>query len=290
MEKAVTIANETARCLLKNFSPQKYQGLSSTRAEIIARGYSYPIRSMNEEQAESNIEAILKLCGVSYLGIKQDTNNGIAIGESIGFVLSKFPMLGIEEIREAFELASIGYFEGVELKAYFGAFTISLLGAVLSAYLKYRNGIVAEMLNASEMAEKEAKKAIEAEEKNKAARAYAIQVINEALEMAKDGFQKWESAKEIPSNYSDIALKNGLINPSKEQKLQIWIDAQAEAKKEFIDIAMNPNDIKSSREAKMILAKLNKGEQDIKFKDAAVRIYSRLILWEFVKVDENKTP
>lgn len=61
--------------------------------------------------------------------------------ECMDFVVVRFGMLNIHELRHAFRLAASGELGDVNLKAYYGTFTVGMLGEVLTSYLERRKAL-----------------------------------------------------------------------------------------------------------------------------------------------------
>jgi len=66
------------------------------------------------------------------------------IKEGVRFITDQFGHLNLTEIREAFRLAAAKKIEA-DLSAFYGLFTIQLLGKVLAAYDDYRTAIFREV-------------------------------------------------------------------------------------------------------------------------------------------------
>ena len=62
----------------------------------------------------------------------------------VEFAATRFGHLGVREIRQAFHLAVAGDLGELNLRAYYGTFTVGMLGEVLRAYDRYRKVLVAE--------------------------------------------------------------------------------------------------------------------------------------------------
>ena len=84
--------------------------------------------------------AELESCAKQYTGCPN--TKGLTFDEAAEFVIDQFGGLNIGEIRLAFRLAAAGEFEGVKLIAYYGTFTVGMLGEVLAAYKEYRGEAV----------------------------------------------------------------------------------------------------------------------------------------------------
>lgn len=90
------------------------------------------------------VAAVLKNCAKTYCGASRIEESTI---EEMGmFVLDRFGMYGVAEIELAFSLAAAGDLgEGVDLKSYYGQFSVASLGGVLGAYRNYRSRVVLEL-------------------------------------------------------------------------------------------------------------------------------------------------
>jgi len=123
------------------------KGVSFLNVERIAEGLGFSMRRLDREDADGffvAMAAVLKNCAKTYCGaskIAEETVEEMAV-----FVLDRFGMYGIGEIELAFSLAASGELgDDVDLKAYYGQFSVAALGGVLNAYRDYRSGVVAEL-------------------------------------------------------------------------------------------------------------------------------------------------
>ena len=82
------------------------------------------------------LSAELEFVAKSYTGGVNTTE--IVWDECMDFIVSRFGMLNIMEIRHAFRLAASGELGQVNLKSYYGSFTVAMLGEVLTAYMDRR--------------------------------------------------------------------------------------------------------------------------------------------------------
>ena len=85
----------------------------------------------------------LEKCARQYTGCVKTED--LVFDECVEFVMLRFGFLNINEIREAFRLAAAGELGEVKLEAYFGTFTVAMLGKVLAAYRNYRERISKEV-------------------------------------------------------------------------------------------------------------------------------------------------
>ena len=119
-------------------------GISNEVSECVAKSVSgVTIRAGVAEDTEMFMLALvaeLEGCAKQYTGCPNTKD--LVFDEAAEFVIDQFGFLNIGEIRLAFRLAAAGEFEGVTLRAYFGTFTVGMLGEVLAAYKEYRGEAV----------------------------------------------------------------------------------------------------------------------------------------------------
>jgi len=237
------------------------------------------------------VNAALIICASMYCGVQKDRTEPETMKEATRFIYSKFNMLGLDEIREAFSMCAANHFEGVNMKAYFGTFTISMLGDILHAYKSHRDVILDKLLKAENEAEYEATQEQLKITKNEETRLQAKHEIELAIKAASDGMPFWEHWDDIPIHYTQIALDYKIINLSDAEKLELWYEAQRLSKRQIIEI--NTNILNTERRAMQvkaardILEQIKAGQEMEKIKDNAKRIYSKLLLWEYVKPIQN---
>lgn len=127
-----------------DLKPRTPAGISSEVADCVARSVAgVTIRALRDEMPEGIFLALgadLEACAKQYTGCPNTKE--MTFDESVEFVLEQFNFLNIGEIRLAFRLAAAGYLEGVSLRAYYGTFTVGMLGEVLAAYREYRDELV----------------------------------------------------------------------------------------------------------------------------------------------------
>lgn len=103
--------------------------------------------AMNQQHGDGKVilslAAEIQYCVTTYCGaVKTDE---VVFDEAIEFVMQRFGHLGVGEIREAFGLAAAGELGDLDMRSYFGAFTVVSLGVILRAYVEYRARIVKEL-------------------------------------------------------------------------------------------------------------------------------------------------
>lgn len=259
-------------------------GVKEDRAKIIIQGYQNPIRLMNKEDIAKGVSAMISLCAKMYCGMQEEKMMTETIQEATRMVYKHYPQIGINEIREAFSMAAANYFDNVNMTAYFGTFTIGMLGDILTAYIKYRNPVINKALQLSQHQNKEEQEKQEADKKNEEAREQIKNDIERAIiAVQEDSEPVWESYHFVPVHYAEIAVKEGWIEVSEEFKKNIWIKAQELALKELSDVA---NDYSNLTEAKRARLELRATIEKQIVPDAAKRIYSKLLIFEYIKMHE----
>ncbi len=242
-----------------------------------------PFRKMEAKQAIEVIGIEVVYCASTYLGVAKDRNDKEVILECAKFVKDKFPMLGSGELKEAFSLAAAGLLGDLNLRAYFGRLNVVMVGELLDAYLTYRRAQIAKLEAAKEEAAKEVAEKHEAYKKEQGIK-QALDDIKNAL----SGRVKYESWRKVPHFWAELAIKEGLISPTPEEKKAVW--------EQSLEIAME--DLKAERSQLLengrareaitqnyIIMNIEKGEESAKEKlrAAATVIYCKLIIFTFLK-------
>lgn len=122
-------------------------GVCLANVETIAAGLAQTMRRLERDDSDGfflAVAAVLKNCARTYCGASKIEEATI---EEMGmFVLDRFGMYGVAEIELAFSLAAAGELgESVDLKSYYGQFSVAALGGVLNAYRNYRSRVVLEL-------------------------------------------------------------------------------------------------------------------------------------------------
>lgn len=125
----------------------------SIRRQMAQEGDAVALVALSDE---------LTYCAMNYSGAREVSED--LMTEAIEFTATRFGGLGVGEIREAFRLAAAGELGDVDMKAYYGQFTIVILGAVLSAYQVYRRRIAQAIQRAEQEAEDRQRELTKAEE------------------------------------------------------------------------------------------------------------------------------
>lgn len=206
------------------------------------------------------------------------------IQESVRFIYKHHKNIGVNEIREAFSLAAANTFNGINMTAYFGIFTVAMLGDILSAYNQYRNPIIAQAYENAYKQELDAKCEQDKEAKNFEARSKINADIENAIIAVQTGAEPlWETWHDVPVHYAEIAVKWGMIEVSDEFKSKIWQRSKELALDELKTTAQDYANFSEAKRTRLLLK--SRVESEI-IKDPAKRIYSKLLIFEYVKSHE----
>jgi hypothetical protein len=234
---------------------------------------------MEKTDIVNSVSAMVVICAKMYSGMQEDKMLPESIQECVRFIYKNFAMLGVQEIREAFSMAAANYWDGITLSSFYGQFTIAMLGDILSAYLKFRNKILSDIINLKEMHDMKVQEAARREEKNRMAINAVLEDLYEKLIGMQSGQEiEWDSWHDVPAFYAEIACANGFIEDDKTFKSQIWEQAKQLAKSELIEQSRDLSNLTQARQAKQKL--MQNAEATI---EPAKRIYSKLLVWEYLK-------
>lgn len=214
------------------------------------------------------------------MGVQLSKDDTLLIAEGADFVRSKYGHLGLEEIREAFRLANDLQ---VNLKAYYGTFSLISIGELLDTYTKYRNKVLNQLLDEQKKIDEAKRKEEEKEGRNKEARRDAIEEFNLAVK-CKDELPMYESWASIPQNWYEILLNEGLIEVTPEMKKKVATIAKDRARLEFESCIYSDKTVEVDKaHAKNILKLLAKQEYHPDFVARWKSIYSKKIVWQYIK-------
>lgn len=201
-----------------------HSGLTlSIRREIAQQG---------EEVATVSLIDELTYCATNFSGARDVPDD--MLDEAAEFVATRFGQLAVVEIREAFRLAAAGEIGDVDMKAYYGQFTIVILGAVLSAYVVYRTRITAGIKRAQSEAEAEAAAANRREQWDETE--WATNRLKTLKQLSFDDALTMDDVAEI--DYTTF-LKLGILIPDKPKANKIWEQSEAAVKGEIAQAAMS---------------------------------------------------
>mgnify|MGYP006279815331 CR=1 FL=1 len=126
-----------------------------TAIEIL-KGSQNAVRHMKPEQ-EKELRAVIITCASSYCGMDVKSTSITTWDACVKMVKEDFKNIGVNEIEVAFRLCASGKLN-VNMTAYYGKFTVAILGEILRAYVNdLRNYNLSEIRKAIEAKEKHEK-------------------------------------------------------------------------------------------------------------------------------------
>lgn len=234
------------------------------------------IRAMlveNEGHALALLAVELQTCAIQYTGcVKTDD---LVFDECVEFIIERFAGLHIDEIRHAFRLAASGELGEIKLEAYFGTFTVAMLGRILTAYEQYRKKIVADVM--------------EANRKAGFAQAQILKSINwNSDEWAQGRLNFFGSKSEFSVDDVSAAdffyfVQDKVELPEPERRLD-WQKAWDLA---ILDVqkAIGRGEVGAAA----LLRKVQSGLKDEGFRDKRINYYRRLLALRWITSQKNST-
>ena len=249
----------------------------------VIRGFENPIRTTDEQFLIDSLSVTLPLCAELYCGIKKSDFNYQILQESVIFIYDHFFNLGVNEIKQAFELCAANKIENVNMKAYYGQFNISMLGDILSAYTKLRNQAYKEVNEQHQKNLRGETFVNEKDHKNFVARQEVIKEFKTELENIKNGLpRKYNSHEEIRIHWPKILIDNGIIQLDDKTRARIWAEAQHLVKREHQKKAADFTNIMEAKHNRALLKSFESGENQT-YQSKCEAMYSKLFVWEFLK-------
>ena len=190
--------------------------------------------------------------------------------------------ISVNEIKLAFEMCARNEIN-VNMVAYYGKFNVSMLGDILTEYIKRRNNLIIELENEHKKNLRGETFIYEKDHKNFIARQEVIKEFKTELDNVKNNRpRKYNSFEEIRIHWPKILIDNGIIQLDTETKSKLWEQAKFLVKRETQKKAA---DVTNFYEAKHNRALLKSFEDagNHTFQSKCDAIYSKLFVWEFLK-------
>jgi hypothetical protein len=220
--------------------------ITTSRSDEISPVFSLTSKGAIELGLENQIRTVCKLpkfeAGITetirtiwthYCGANPEYLTPEFEKEAIELIKKKFAMLGVNEIKEAFRLASTNVINA-DMRAFSGRINIQVIGNVLSSYVNYRNPILSQILKERET-EQTNNQIQEQQEKRAKYKKEVIDWFN-----SKPSVKSWN---DVRFYQFDVLEQEGIICLEKDQihdylrKAKVIIDKQKEdAKKGVKDL------------------------------------------------------
>lgn len=227
------------------------------------------MKRLNSEQTVALVRLTLEQCAVAYCGAPNTET--ATIDECVRFIFAQYGMLDPNEIKEAFRLAASGK-TSASLEAYHGQFTARILGGVLSNYLDYRSAMAREA--------RSRQAAAEAEEEYRRRQGDLFQQHGTAADqIAALDREKYKTWNDLPGWLSMIAVKDGLIDLTPEEKGEAWKIAKAYMVNRIAAMLLDPD--RSVRQKWLLAAEAIRKDPDVFpecLRPEAEIVYAKMLL------------
>lgn len=259
-------------------------GVKKDHLQIIKQGSLQPIRTLDIMASREAIISMLYLCTSLYMGVQNNKQDPMLYKKGAQFIIDQYSWISVNELDLAFSLASARKIE-VDLNAYYGTFSLEVVGKLLREYQRYRNKVLAAVEKEIEDKAKAEREEIEKDMKNQVAQAEFCKEVMKWVAMANEGFPPFDHWNEIPSVKSRAAFQAGALKVEAEQKKELWAKAGELAMKEIVSekAAKVARGQLSSGNYKDFAKQIDQGYQPKGFGGKREKIYSQLLLWNFVK-------
>ncbi len=240
------------------------------------------MKNLSADEAGTGLSLSLRFCAEIYCGIKNDDLNDSVLSECALFVYRNYKDISVNEIKLAFEMGARNE-TNVNMVAYYGKFNVSMLGDILTEYIKRRNNLIIELENEHKKNLRGETFFNEVDHKNFVARQEVIKEFKTELENVKNGLpRKYNSHEEIRIHWPKILIDNGIIQLDAETKSKLWDQAKFLVKREHQKKAADFTNMVDARHNKALLKSFeDAGNQTFQSKCEAM--YSKLFVWEFLK-------
>ena len=151
----------------------------------------------------------------------QEKMSDIILEECSSLIKSYFAMLGVGELREAFQMAAAGELPNQDFKIYYGKFNAEILSSVLRAYRSYRQKVVAQLVEYQSRQSQAELDNRQHEQKRLAFDATFPDLVKDAK--AKKKYSSWHS---VPVFWYHVAQRLGILKMDRAEKEVIWKEAQ----------------------------------------------------------------
>jgi hypothetical protein len=204
-----------------------------------------------------------------YCGVDGSRLSQFSVLECAKQFKEHFPNLSVEEIREAYSLASRKEIE-VDINAYFGKFTVSTFNTVLTEYVKYRQRI----LSALREIEKEDEELIAKRKSDELKAKFEIDII-EWFESQKQNFTL-KNLNDITYGQAKHLIENGVVPHDEIVRNKAILLAESDAKNKML----KASDKSSYKKANDFISEIASQKDSHHHVNS---IYFKLLVYEFLR-------
>ena len=229
----------------------------------------------DEMRAALLIRTEVKYCATAFCAAPN--TEAATIDECAATVLSYYSHLNIAEIREAFRMASVGEIE-VNMNAYFGLFSVRIVGDILSTYNDHRahtaRQVRARIQAEQDAAENETRAGLMRERFGTLAEQFA------ALQRKNERYARWQ---DLPTWFCERVVKEDIYGFSMEEKGKIWVTAKAWAVGQLGAWRISPDTTPADRQRFHAAAEALRENADVfpdELKSEAQEAYCKMLVFE----------
>jgi hypothetical protein len=204
-----------------------------------------------------------------YCGVDGSRLSQFSVLECAKQFKEHFPNLSVEEIREAYSLASRKEID-VDINAYFGKFTVSTFNTVLTEYVKYRQRI----LSAARELEKAEHEEIEKRKSEESKKSFEQDCIN-WFNSQKENFTL-KSLHDITFGQAKFIIESNLVEHDDKVKAKAVILAEVDAKNKML----KASDKSSYKKANDFISEIASQKDNHHHVNS---IYFKLLVYEFLR-------
>lgn len=187
----------------------------------------------DELRAALLIRTEVKYCATAFCAAPNTEST--TIDECAATILLHYAHLNLAEIREAFRMASVGEIE-VNMNAYYGLFSVRIVGDILSAYNEHRMQASRQVRARLQAEQDAAENAQRAEALKDRFGTLAEQFA--ALQIKNDKYPRWQ---DLPGWFCEKVVREGVGPFSVDEKCKMWVMAKYWAVNQLGFWRMDPN-------------------------------------------------
>lgn len=244
--------------------PTEVVGASRQLVQAVQRGMGERLRNLPQPQAvEAVTRAITVFCDV--MGIERPT--GAPLAFAVDTVLKKYSAIGANEILTAAQMSIAG--ELGDMPKFYGKFSLPAMGEILTTYAEHREKVAYQIEKAKDKAEREAREAEVAAEKQAAYEAAFPALLEQFTGQMLD----------IPADWHDTAMRLGYLAYTVEAKKEAWEQADALARAELERRAkeIDAKGIEKALEVRAIMKQLDGGD----YEGLRIAIAKKILVWRW---------
>lgn len=183
---------------------------------VVAFGIENKIRDVQTHpKFKDNLYEVIKTIWEIYCGADPTMLTDEFLHEASQNIIKKFGMLGVNEIKEAFRLASNNVISS-DLRSFGGRISVQVIGKTLDSYLEYRKPIAAEIMKEQNEQNRIQKEIDDSQSRN---------------DYQKIVFEFWESGQpkqwqDCPYYFLETLLELGIVELEQHKKHEFYKSAK----------------------------------------------------------------